>query len=90
MSIATLFGMANVSDVTESLLARTKRLLDERGELSLREIAEAIDVSHDWLKSFACGRAGNPGILRLEALHTYLVEYHAAKRFQERTEARAS
>lgn len=76
--------MASVLDLTESLLDRTKRLLKERGETSLREIAEATGINEHWLRSFSCDRADNPGIQRLEKLHNYLAEYHAAKRFRER------
>jgi len=83
--------MANVPDLTESLVDRTKKLLAARGPLSLREIGEATGISEHWLRSFSCDRADNPGIQRLEKLHNYLTEYHAAKRFNERqAEARAS
>lgn len=83
--------MASVPDLTESLLDRTKKLLATRGPTSLREIAEATDLSEHWLRSFACGRANNPGIQRLEKLHNYLTEYHAARRFNKRQgEARAN
>lgn len=83
--------MVSVLDLTESLLDRTKKLLHERGDTSLREIAEATGINEHWLRSFSCDRADNPGIQRLETLHNYLVEFHAAKRFNERKpEARAS
>lgn len=84
--------MASVPDLTESLLDRTKKLLAERGsELPLRKISSDTDISEHWLRSFACGRADNPGIKRLEKLHSYLVDYHAARRFQQRqSEARPS
>ena len=83
--------MAIVSDLTESLVDRTKKLLAERGDASLREIADATGISEHWLRSFSCGRANNPGTPRLEKLHNYLLEYHAARRFQQRQdEARAS
>ena len=82
--------MPEVVDTTESLLTRTKRLLADRGELSLREIAEGAGVGHEWLRSFAYGdRIKDPGVTRLEKLHNFLTEYQAAKRFQQRqTEAR--
>lgn len=83
--------MASVLDLTESLLARTKILLKERGDTTLREIAEATGISEHWLRSFSCDRAENPGVQRLEKLHNYLIEYHAAKRFKERqAETRAN
>ncbi len=91
MSLTTLFGMADVPNSTESLLTRTKKLLDQRGKTSLREIAEGAGVGHEWLKSIAYdNRIGDPGVTRLEKLHNYLVDLHAARRFQERAEARAS
>lgn len=82
--------MAIVPDLTESLLTRTQRLLSERGALSLRQISEGANLSLDWLRSFSCGRANNPSVHTLEKLHNFLTEYHAARRFQERSEARAS
>lgn len=78
-------------DATESLLVRTKRLLDARGDTPLREIAAGADVPLEWLKSFSCGRATNPGVLTIERLHAYLTEFHAARRFAAKQgEARAS
>lgn len=75
-------------DSAESLLSRTKRLLDERGELSLREIADGAGVGHQWVRSLVYNRIKDPGIKRLEKLHAFLTEYHAARRFQHRSEAR--
>ncbi len=82
--------MAQETDSTESLLDRTKRLLDARGSTSLREIAEGAEVSVDWLRSISCGRATNPGIQLLEKLYAYLVEFHAAKRFAAKRIASAA
>ena len=79
--------MAELLDQTESLLVRTKRLLECRGNLSLREIAEGAGVGHEWLRSLAYGAIKDPGVLRLEKLHAYLVEYQAARRFNERQES---
>jgi transcriptional regulator with XRE-family HTH domain len=76
--------MPNVTDSTESLLDRTKRLLRERGDLSLREIAEGAGVGHQWLRSIVYEAIEEPGVTKLEKVHNYLVEYQAAKRFQER------
>jgi len=76
--------MANVLDLTESLLDRTKKLLDARGEISLRRIAVETGINEHWLRSFSAGRADNPGVQRLEKLHAFLVEYHAAQRFKQR------
>lgn len=78
-------------DSTESLLDRTKKLLADRGDTSLREIADGAELGLEWVKSIAYGRSDNPGIKPLEKLHSYLVDFHAAKRFQRRSsEARAS
>ena len=83
--------MADVPDLTESLLTRTKKLLSERGETSLREIAEGAGVGHQWVRSLLYGAIDDPGVKKLEKLYAYLTEYHAAKRFgQRKTEARAS
>ena len=79
--------MASVPDLTESLVVRTKKLLRARGRgLTLREISEATQINEHWLRSFASDRADNPGVQRLEKLHNYLTEYHAAQRFKERRE----
>ena len=82
--------MVVATDSTESLLIRTKKLLDARGDTALREIAEGADVNLDWLKSFSCGRASNPGVLTIEKLFAYLTEFYAAKRFEKRAEVRAN
>lgn len=83
--------MTKAPDATESLLDRTKKLLADRGELSLRQIADGAGVGHEWLRSFAYGdRIKDPGVTRLEKLHNYLAEYHAARRFRERAETRAA
>ena len=82
--------MEQEPDTTESLLSRTIKLLNERGETSLREIADGAGVGHEWLRSLAYGRSGNPGIKHIEKLQAFLTELHAARRFEKRTEARAS
>ena len=84
--------MPNASNATESLLAKTKRLLRERGDdLSLTQIAKDTSLPVDWLRSFSCGRIGEPGVSRIEKLHNFLQEYHAAQRFYQRQpEKRAS
>lgn len=83
--------MPNAPDATESLLAKTKRLLQERGELSLREIAHGAGVGHQWLRSLCYGAIAEPGVTKLEKVHNYLTEYNAAQRFKLRQgEARAS
>jgi hypothetical protein len=86
--------MTDVPNSTESLLTRTKKLLDQRGKTSLREIATGADVGYEWLRSVVYDKDGNriddPGIKRIEKLYNYLLELYAARRFQERTESRAS
>jgi hypothetical protein len=82
--------MAHVTDSTESLVARTKKLLADRGDTSLQAIAIGAEVSPHWLRSFSCGRATNPSVLNVEKLYAYLIELHAARRFERRSEARAS
>lgn len=89
MSLTTLGRMQSAPDSTESLVTRTKKLLRERGEVSLREVADGAGVGHEWLRSFFYrGRIQDPGVTRLEKLHNYLAEYHAARRFRERGEPR--
>ncbi len=82
--------MESEHDSTESLLDRTKKLLDQRGEASLREIADGAGVGHEWVRSLAYGRSENPGIKPLEKLHNFLTEFHAARRFKSRTAAQAN
>jgi len=85
--------MAHVPDSTESLLIRTKKLLQEPRELTLREIAQETDVSYEWLRSvrYRDPEKLNPTAAPLERVHNFLVEYHAARRFQLRAEeARAT
>lgn len=83
--------MMDRPDTTESLLDRTKKLLADRGDATFREIADGAEVPIEWLKSIHYGRIDNPGVKTLEKLHAYLIDFHAAKRFQQRaSEARAS
>lgn len=82
--------MANAPDVTESLLAKTKRLLQERGDLSLRQIAQEAGVGHQWLRSLCYGAIEEPGVTKLEKVHNYLTEFRAAERFKQRQEARTN
>ena len=79
--------MRNATDATESLLNRTKKLLEERGELSLREIAKGAGVGHQWVRSLVYGRIRDPGVTRLEKLHDFLYDYRAARRFQHRADS---
>lgn len=84
--------MTQVDDSTESLLTRTKKLLLEPRDLTLREIAEQTGVSYEWLRSVRYRPPGklNPLAAPLERVHSFMVEYLAARRFQRRTdEARA-
>lgn len=76
--------MRSASDATESLLTKTKRLLQERGDLSLREIAQGAGVGHQWLRSLCYGAIKEPGVTKLEKVHNYLIEYRAALRFKDR------
>lgn len=82
--------MTEQFDTTESLLSRTKKLLEARGDLTLREIAEGAGVGHEWVRKLVYGGIDDPGVSRLEKLYAYLSEYHAARRFRERAESRPS
>lgn len=76
--------MKNEKHSTESLLSRTRKLLEARGELSLRAIADGAGVGHEWVRAMVYGRIPDPGITRLEKLYSFLSEYHAAQRFKRR------
>lgn len=81
--------MIEQPDATESLLTRTKKLLGDV-DLTLREIAAGAGVGHEWVRKIVYGGIDDPGVKRLEKLYAFLAEYHAAKRFQQRAEARVS
>lgn len=74
--------MPKVADATESLLTRTRSLLEQRGDLTLRQIADGAGVGHQWLRGLVYGAIKDPGISRLEKLHGYLSDYIAAQRFE--------
>jgi len=85
--------MTDVADLTESLLSKTKRLLEERGELRLEKIAKDTGVGIYWLRSVRYRPEDklNPSAKKLEVVYRYMTEYHAARRFQQRqAEARVS
>jgi hypothetical protein len=76
--------MRKVPDATESLLSRTKTLLELRGDLTLRQIAEGAGVGHEWLRGLVYGAIKDPGVMRLEKLHAFLSDYVAAQRFEQK------
>lgn len=78
--------MPKAADATESLLSRTKTLLDMRGDLTLRQIADGAGVGHQWLRGLVYGAIKDPGITRLEKLHAFLSDYVAAQRFEKARE----
>lgn len=82
--------MPNVPDQTESLVSRTKNLLAQRGDLSLREVAKGAGVGYEWLRKFAYDLIEEPSANRIERLHNYLADYQAAQRFKRDAETRAS
>lgn len=82
--------MEEQRDATESLLDRTKKLLSDVEGLTLREIANGAGVGHEWVRKIAYGGIDDPGVKRLEKLHAFLTEYHAAKRFRLRAEPRVT
>ncbi len=61
-----------------SLLESTHALLAEslRAGHSLRAIADSSNgrVNREWLKKFAAGKIGNPGVTTIEDLHSTLTE----------------
>lgn len=73
-------------DQTESMLWQTKNLLEQRGELTLREIAAGADVGYEWLRKLAYNGVSNPGVTQVERVHRYLTDYQAAQRFRSTQE----
>ena len=56
------------------LLDETLLLLRNRPvTLELKQIAQAIDVSPNWLSMLNKGNIDNPGIVGIQKLHDYLV-----------------
>jgi transcriptional regulator with XRE-family HTH domain len=58
--------------MTESLLERTRRLLQASKERR-PEIARAAGVTYEWLKKFESQSTPNPGVNYVQQLHDYLV-----------------
>jgi transcriptional regulator with XRE-family HTH domain len=82
--------MISVTDQTKSLFAKTKALLDQRTPLTLREVAEGSGVGLEWLRKFHHGHIERPDVDRVEKVQQYLLDFEAAKRFNQRQgEARA-
>jgi hypothetical protein len=82
--------MASNSDQTESMLEQTKNLLEQRGELTLREIAAGAEVGYEWLRKLAYNGVSNPGVTQVERVHRYLTDYQTARRFQSAQDSRAA
>jgi hypothetical protein len=82
--------MLDNPDTTESLLERTKILLQQRGGLTLREIAAGAGVGYEWLRKLAYNGVDDPGVARVERVHRYLTEYQIARRFQSKDAARVA
>lgn len=56
-----------------ALLERTRNLLAARPkELSLKAVAEATGLSKKWLEDFLACRSPDPGVVKVEALYTFL------------------
>jgi hypothetical protein len=72
--------MSNKSLVTETL-----ELIGQRGsDLSLREIAEGAGVGHEWLRKLVYSPPSDVGVRRVEAVHRFMSDYHAARRLAAR------
>ena len=55
------------------LLVETQGLLQNR-KLSLREISEKTGINFHWLSKFKQGKFDDPGVKKIEQLHTFLTE----------------
>lgn len=75
------------ADSTESLLTRTKRLLEQRGDLTVRQVATGAGVGYEWLRKFLYEGFDDPSVVRIERLYRFLSDYQAAKRFERRADA---
>lgn len=63
-----------------SLIDETRSLLRDRGDLTLREIADATDVSLSWLGHFAGeGYSHLPRLDALERVRTFLLRRKATR-----------
>lgn len=57
------------------LLDETLILLRNRPvTLELKQIAQAIDVSANWLSMLHKGNIDNPGVVYIQKLHDYLIQ----------------
>ncbi len=81
--------MADNRNATESLLERTKRLLEERGDLTIRQIAAGANVGYEWLRKLIYEGIESPGVDRIERVHNYLADARAAKRFEQHSDNQA-
>ena len=62
----------NMKISAEELLADTKRLLDARRGL-WRTISRETGVDYHFITRVSNGRIADPGIIRLEKLHSYMI-----------------
>lgn len=63
---------------TESLLARTHRLL-EATDLTCRQVAAGAAVDMNWLAKFKQRAIGEPGIGKVQRVHDFLMAYEAIR-----------
>ena len=72
----TMIRGAVVPGVT-ALRDITRRMLNDRNpDLTLGEIAKALDISRSWLSAFGRGDIPNPGVVTIETLYIYLKRYN--------------
>jgi len=56
------------TDANVSLIDVAKRIHAEQGErLTIRDIANKMNVSREWVRRFLAGDIPNPGVLNVEA-----------------------
>jgi hypothetical protein len=55
-----------------SLLEQTRALLDNRGDITLVQIAAGAEVDYSWLTKFSQDRIPDPSVNRVQAVHDFL------------------
>ena len=62
---------------TDPLLPRTRLLLNKT-DLPLTEVARQSGVGYEWLRKFAADDIPNPGVTHVQRLHDFLAKQQVA------------
>ena len=54
------------------MVSETIELLKNRGDLSLRQVADGAHVDFEWLRKFHKQAINDPGVRKVERVHNYL------------------